>query len=152
MKNLLNLILLFSCLCTAQIDPKNVTFRYITKGRIGDCIDVEFEVCRDSSVSVYKYIERREFSVSDNKPRTKVMSAFEISRTVYASLISELENAFRLKPEEEEYDCFHSNLLIVHFSRNGKKEELSMSCIEPDANSTGLKLLRKLLKIINEKS
>jgi hypothetical protein len=48
MKNISYLILLFSCLCTAQIDNKKVTFIYLTVGGSKtDRIDVRFEIDND---------------------------------------------------------------------------------------------------------
>ncbi|MFC4817985.1 hypothetical protein [Flavobacterium sp. GCM10023249] len=151
MKNISYLILLFSCLSTAQIDNKKVTFLYFTAGGIkADRIDVRFEVDDDSAL-VYKNVERIDPHDNDKITRLKENTRFKISSKEYNSLIDELDKAFRLKPKEEEYVCFHSNLLIVNFTRNGKEEELSSECIEANLNSWSLPLLKNFLKLINEK-
>jgi len=145
------LILLFSCLSTAQIYNKKVTFLYFTAGGIkADRIDVRFEVDNDSTL-VYKNVERFDHHSNDEITRSKENTTFKISAKEYNSLIDELDKAFLLKSKEEEYGCFHSNLLIVNFIRSGKEEKLSSECVEADSNSWSLLLLKKFLKLIDEK-
>ena len=150
MKNLFHLLLLFSCLCSAQIEYKDISVLYIASGRIGDRFTVEFEAGKDS-VLVYKTTERTGSAIRENKPKKKEVNSFKIGITAYESFISEVDNTFRLETKEDKEDCFHSNLLIIKFSRNGKAETLSLACIESDLNPWRLKLFKKFLKIINEK-
>ncbi|MDP3352431.1 MAG: hypothetical protein Q8S44_01660, partial [Flavobacteriaceae bacterium] len=108
MKNLFNLILFLSVVCSAQIDNTSLSFKYRKFGVIGKQINVEFKFINSDSIMVYKTIDK------------KMEMPFKIEKTKYDLLIKELQSTIELKPKEEEIICFHGNYINIQYVENGK--------------------------------
>ncbi|RXR18883.1 hypothetical protein [Flavobacterium stagni] len=139
MKNLFNLILFLSVVCSAQIDNTFLLFQYRKFGINGKQINVEFKIINLTSIMVYKTIDN------------KMEMPFEIEKVKYDLLIKELKSAVELKPKEEEIICSHGNYLHIQYKENGKYKNIESECISPKMNSWAFSLLEKFLKLIDEK-
>lgn len=139
MRKIFNLLLLLSCVCSAQIDKNSIFFNYRKNGVIGEQVKVKFKVNKSDSIVVYKKIDNGEELV------------FKIPSNEYGFLISELEKTIKTQPKHEEFICSHGNKFDISFSVKSKPKNISSSCISSKMNSWSLKLLERFLNIIGEK-